>query len=161
FAVAFSGDSRSLASASWDGTARLWDPATGEEKFVLDGHTAPVRSVAFAPDGTTLATGSFDGSVRLWSAATGDERRSLPSEPGAITRVAVSPDGKALAAAENARTGKGGQWTKTDRGWDERRPGRVRLWDVATRRERSVLAGHQGMILSLGFSPDGGLLATG
>jgi WD40 repeat protein len=161
FAVAFSGDSRSLASASWDGTARLWDPATGEEKFVLDGHTAPVRSVVFAPDGTTLATGSFDGSVRLWSAATGEERGSLRSEPCTINCVAFSPDGKTLAAAENARTGKGGEWTKTDRGWDERRPGRVRLWDVATRRERSVLAGHQGMILSLGFSPDGGLLATG
>ena len=54
-----------------DGTARLWDTATGAEIHRFEGHKDRVSSVAFAPDGATLITGSHDGTVRLWNVATG------------------------------------------------------------------------------------------
>jgi WD40 repeat protein len=54
--VAFSPDGRLLATASWDNTARLWDPATGEHRRTLTGHDAVVAGVAFSPDGRLLAT---------------------------------------------------------------------------------------------------------
>src|SRR5262245_3533750 len=56
-AFAFSPDGKWLASAGRDGTARLWETATGKEVRRFGGHQGPARSVAFAPDGRLLATG--------------------------------------------------------------------------------------------------------
>ena len=56
-----------LASASFDATVRLWDPATGACTHVLDKHTDPVYSVAFSADGQYLASGSFDRCLHIWS----------------------------------------------------------------------------------------------
>src|SRR5262249_20888024 len=70
--VAFSPDGRLRATASWDKTVRLWDPATGKAVGApLTGHTSRVAGVAFSPDGRLLATASEDKTVRLWDPATG------------------------------------------------------------------------------------------
>jgi len=68
--VVFSPDGKTLASASWDSTVKLWDVATRQELATLKGHGNPVWSVAFSTDGKTLASGSSDGTVNLWEAAT-------------------------------------------------------------------------------------------
>jgi WD40 repeat protein len=53
---------------------KVWDVASGAERYTLQRHKARVSAVAFSPDGTTLATGSFDGLIMLWDVATGQER---------------------------------------------------------------------------------------
>jgi WD40 repeat protein len=53
-------------TGSADGTARLWDIATGVELRRFSGHTAAVWGAAFSPDGRRLATTSADDSVKLW-----------------------------------------------------------------------------------------------
>ena len=65
--VAFSPNGKSLASASDDGTVRLWD-VSGHQALgaPLRGHRGAVLSVAFSPDGQLLASGGDDGTVRLW-----------------------------------------------------------------------------------------------
>ena len=71
-ALAFSADGSRLATASQDGTVRIWDPTSGEQLLVLRGHGALVSSVAFSPDGSRLASAGADGTVRVWALDLGD-----------------------------------------------------------------------------------------
>jgi WD40 repeat protein len=80
-----------LATASDDGTARIWDLATGTTRTTLKGHTGRVWGVAFSPDGTLLATASDDGTARIWDAANGAALAVL---------VAVPDGGYAVLAAD-------------------------------------------------------------
>ena len=138
--VAFSPDGRLLATAGReDGTARLWDPATGEHQRTLTRHDSSVFGVAFSPDGRLLATSS-DGTARLWDPATGQHRRFLTGHHGWVWGVAFSPDGRLLATAGN--------------------DGTARLWDPATGEHQRTLTGHHGWVWGVAFSPDGRLLAT-
>jgi WD40 repeat protein len=66
-AVAFSPDSKTFATASSDGTARLWDGTTAKPLGPPLPHPSAVRAVAFSPDGRTVLTGSVDGRARLWA----------------------------------------------------------------------------------------------
>jgi len=139
--VVFSPDGRRLATASHDGTAKIWDAATGQElASFLKGHQEELDAVAFSPDGKTLATAGDDRKVRLWDTASGQERAVLVGHAGDVNTVAFSPDGKMLASGSSDRI--------------------VRLWNASTGKESALLAGHKGAIEALAFSPDGKLLAT-
>jgi RNA polymerase sigma factor (sigma-70 family) len=64
--LAFSSDGKSLASASPDGTLRLWEVATGKERRCIVGHRGDVWCLAFAPDGRRLAAGGSDPTILIW-----------------------------------------------------------------------------------------------
>ena len=69
--AAFSPDGRFVVTASWDGTARVWEAATGKAIGEPLRHEKAVRSAAFSPDGRFVVTASGDGTARVWEAATG------------------------------------------------------------------------------------------
>ncbi|MDX3539728.1 hypothetical protein PV721_36490 [Streptomyces sp. MB09-01] len=137
--VAFSPDGRTLATGSADGTARLWDTATGTPRATLRGHPDEVASVAFSPDGRTLATASADG-ARLWDTATGKARATLHASTGGVFSLAFSPDSSTLATA-------GGD-------------GITQLWNTASRAVRTTLTGNGSTVFSVAFSPDSSTVAT-
>jgi WD40 repeat protein len=65
-AAAASRDGRRIVTASLDGSARVWDVATGRVLITLrDQH--PLQAVAFSPNGRQILTGSVDGRVHLWN----------------------------------------------------------------------------------------------
>jgi WD40 repeat protein len=65
--LAFSPDDRLIATASLDGTARIWDAHTGRPLRVLE-HPDSVENVAFSPNGRSVATLDFAGTIRIWDA---------------------------------------------------------------------------------------------
>ena len=74
--LAFSPDGSKLASASRDGTVKVWDTQTGRELRCFTGHGESVRAVAFSPDGKALSTVGEDRFLLRWQAATEDEARA-------------------------------------------------------------------------------------
>ncbi len=140
YSVDYSHDGKKLATASADGTARLWDAETGRELATFRGHVGDVNMAKLSPDGRLLATAGDDHTVRLWNVSPPGLRATCRGHSGEVHSVAFSPDGKTLASA----------------GQD----GAVKLWDTATARERASLGGGNGFIRALAFSPDGSLLAT-
>ena len=110
--VAFGPDDQVFATASHDGTARLWDTSTftpvGSELW----HTDVALAVALSPDGKLVVTASADRTARLWDAARLTRLGRPLEHQGYVMAVAFRPDGKVLATACLDRN--------------------VQLWDTAT-----------------------------
>lgn len=126
----------------FNGSAFLWDTATGQQHKVLDGHLGSVTGVAFSPDGRTIATASRDSTARLWDVASGRELMVLEGHTDDVSGIAFSPDRGVIATASGP--------------WD----GTVRYWDVATGQPLSVPYWHRDGITGIALHPDGRAIAA-
>ncbi|GAB4430412.1 MAG: hypothetical protein Kow0031_11260 [Anaerolineae bacterium] len=186
WAVAFAPDGQTVLSGSADGTARLWDAASGRQLQEFRGHEDEVNSVAFAPDGRTVLTGSADRSARLWDVKTGQELRQFSEPDGSGVSVAFAQDGQSALTGSylggvlhrwDVETGALQQtFTTSDapeiNGVAFSPDGRqvaaalgvgqiVRLWDTASGELLQTFTGSSDGVLAVAFSPDGQTLVSG
>jgi WD40 repeat protein len=138
--LAFSPESKRLATAGDARSVSVWDLATGRRLRQLNMAVGWVT--AFSPDGKIFAqAGQGYGRTYFGDLATGRERSEFRASQFQANCLAFSPDGRTLAA---------GQFK-----------GPVGLWEVATGQKRGRFTGHQGDVHSVSFSADGRILASG
>ena len=153
-AVSFSSDGTMLASASYDGTVRLWDTRTNRHvgtiamKAQIERTVPQVHSVAFSVDGLKLVSvNSLDHTdklgIQLWRVDTEELEWTLEGRPKGVIAIAISPDGTTLAS--NGL--KGGP--------------AIHLWDIRTGKLKDTYRGHTDIVSALAYSPNGLLLASG
>ena len=136
--VAFSRDSRLIASAGRDEKVCLWKTDTGYHQATFVGHTAAVSRVALSPNGQILAStgGPADATVQLWDIFS---RKEITTLRGRSNCIAFSPDGQMFASGAID----------------------ISLWDISSGELTSELSGHTDGLRSIAFSPDGRILASG
>jgi WD40 repeat protein/class 3 adenylate cyclase len=181
--VAFSSDGAMLATTGDDGTAKVWDPESGQELGSLEGPEGPVLGPSFSPDGALAAAAWLDeDTVRVWEVATGRTVHEIDAVPAPFA-TAFSPDGERLAigglddsvaVVVDVRSGEemlslegheqhlqdvdwspDGKWIATS-SFDAT----VGIWDARTGDLRFSLF-HDGPVVVSDWSPDGGRLVTG
>lgn len=114
--IAFSADARKLASASWDGTVKVWstEPILAGRPSLpvtLDQHVERATALLFAPErlgdpSCTLLTGDSAGNVRLWRlcdpARAPEATLLLSGIDDRVSVLAASPDGRWLVSGDGA-----------------------------------------------------------
>jgi COMPASS component SWD3 len=135
--VAVSADGKTIASASYDKTIKLWDATTGKLIKTLN-HRYMVYGLALNANGKTLASASGNEIV-IWDVSSGKPLKTLTSQDG-LWSVTWSPDGKKIAS---------GNWDKT-----------IKIWDANTGKLIKTLAGHKSEVYNVAWSPDSKILAS-
>ena len=136
----FSADGKKVATASDDGTARLWDALTTLPLGKPMPHGQGVRWAEFSPDGRWVATASDDGTARVWDAATG-EPVSPPLTHGKMVRA--------------ARFRRQSDWLVT-----ASQDGTAQVWDAASGKRIGTTLIHDAEVMTAVFSPDGTRVLT-
>jgi hypothetical protein len=170
-----------LATGGKDKTVRFWQTEAGQSSIFCE-LTNEIRSVAWSPDGRRLAVHESDGSLKIydtedrtvlasagsyapagyglcWSrdasalvassdtddalVCSGEDLRLIRRLKGSSTghtKVAPAPQGDVIALAGSDQT--------------------VRIWNLASGKEVTILEGHRHGLMCVKFSPDGDFLAS-
>jgi WD40 repeat protein len=150
--AAFSPNGKLVVTAGGDGTARVWNVASGRSVRVLRGgerkietdvagadRVHAVQDARFSSDGKRIVTAGADGTARIWDAGTGRRLETLSTGADPVRRAAFSPDGTRMLTLGDEV---------------------ARIWDVATHRLLHVLSYPDDSLTSAAFSPNGRLVVT-
>ncbi|MBX3739993.1 MAG: TIR domain-containing protein [Akkermansiaceae bacterium] len=133
--VSFSPDGARVVTASIDGTARIWDAASGKPIGEPLRHESMVASASFSPDGSRIVTASLDKSARIWDAASGKPISEPLKHEDFVTSASFSPDGSRVVTASFDKT--------------------ARIWDPTSGQPIGGSLNHEYSVSSASFSPDG------
>jgi WD40 repeat protein len=138
--LSFSADGRRLASASIDGSLRIWDVLTGSELRTIAAHRSGVNAVAFSATGDIAYSASHHGTIKVWDVESGTEMRTIVPSEGQILSLDVSADGRILAA-----------------GFEK---GLIGVWELM-KGEGPQRLGLPGAVWSVVLTADGGAVVSG
>ena len=122
YAVCFSPDGKSVATAGADAMIRIWNPDDDAKQVrVIGGSGGPIFRLLYSIAGNALISCGNDKTVRIFDSSNGTPRPPLSGHTDWIYALCLSPDGKTIASGS----------------WD----GEVRLWDIADGKPlRTILA---------------------
>lgn len=138
--VAFSPDSRLVATGCEDCQVRLWDASSGQMIRILQSHDNPITGVAFSPASSKLVTCAINTDVILWNVLNGQIIQTFAGATYSLRDIAFSFDGTYIAAKSEDTF--------------------VRIWDVVTGEMVAVLATQSDWIGGFALSPDSKQIAT-
>ncbi len=142
----FSPDGSMVVTASRDGTARIWDAATGEPLTEPLQHGGIVNYAEFSPDGSRIVTASNDNCAIIWDVATGEpltrplEHQGLGLLEEIVGHATFSADGSRVVTASGDRT--------------------AQIWDAWTGNPLTGPLRHGEAVLHAAFSADGSRVIT-
>ncbi len=142
-AVAFSPNSKYLATGGSDAVVRVWDPSTGKllvEFSGENGHHGPIEGLAFSPDNLHLASSSNDRTIRIWSMESKSWEMTINGHTDWVYGITYTQDGSELISASADRT--------------------IRIWDTTYGRLETTLTGDSDQVFDVSLSPDGKYLAS-
>lgn len=157
--IAFSPDKQTLASATNGESVKIWNIVTGEVKRELTS-PAQIHSVVFSPSGNVLVGVGFrdtgkkrnglntmaDVGLRMWDTRTNKPPRLINTSTF-ILSAAFSADGRTIATGGCGR--------------DCEKGGELIIWDAENGKPKAVLKGHSQAVLTVLFSPDNKMIASG
>jgi len=136
--LAFSADGKSLVSGGRD--VRVWDTATGRERYRFGHDPRAILGFSLAPNGKLITSFGSDSVIHVRDLATGKEVAYFPKEGWRGVRCLFTPDSKQVLSAGDDFL--------------------LHLWDVASGKELRQFAENPGTIPSFALSPDGRFAAT-
>ncbi len=110
--LAFSPNSRLIASGDDDGMVNLWKVTVQQQGLAgkiiqnlstlkLTNHREEIVALAFSPDGKMLLSGSKDGTIRAWDTNTGQQQYICPGHVSDVIDIAVSAEGNTLISVHH------------------------------------------------------------
>ncbi len=139
--MAFSTDGSILASASADGTVKIWKVTTGERLDTLGQPEGEQCAVAISPDNAWIVAGGADRQVRKWRLLSRDAPQINPlvfsrtAHESSIVELAFSPDGSQLVSASEG--------------------GELMLWDAEQLTPIHRYEQQPDVVTGIAFDPDG------
>ncbi|WP_327090248.1 serine/threonine protein kinase [Nonomuraea sp. NBC_01738] len=173
--VALSADGKIAVTNGGDGTARLWDTATGACVRTLEGPASALNDLDLSADGRHVLAAGHNGKLQLWDAETGERLRHLFAATHAANSARFYDGGRKAVAAVNDRLQfwdlvngrllrtieKCGMASAVWVSRDERvavttgPSQKITLWSLGWRRRLRVFEGHDDRVRSASLSIDG------
>lgn len=139
--VAWSPDSRYIASAGRDKVVYVWNVTTGEPISAYHGHVEEIWSLAWSPDSRFIVSAGTDKTAQVWEASTGAGSIMHNGHKSIIRAVIWSPDGRYIASTGDDKT--------------------IQVWEAKTGKLVFLYRWHKDSVCALAWSPDSTCIVSG